>query len=318
MRVVFMGTPEFAVPSLLALAAADARSSASSAVPTPSPVVARERPALAGQGRRRSSSGCRCSSRPPCGTRPRSQLLGALEPDLIVVAAYGLILPPAVLEAAPLGAVNVHASLLPRWRGAAPIQRAILAGDARDRRLDHAHGGGSGHRPVLPPGRRSPIGDAGAVAAHRPPRAARRRRARSRRLPAIADGQRRVDAPGRGARDLRRQDHEVRCRDLTRAPVEQTLWRRVRASLPGRAMPRRASPDGTSRSSRRARGSRPTSGAPSAGRVACAKAGVLLGMRGRRAARRARSSPTARARWPRPTGRAAFATSTARAGAGLR
>ncbi len=55
--------------------------------------------------------------------------LAALKPDLIVVAAYGLILPRMVLESAPLGAINVHASLLPRWRGAAPIQRAILAGD---------------------------------------------------------------------------------------------------------------------------------------------------------------------------------------------
>ena len=54
----------------------------------------------------------------------------ALAPDLLVVAAYGLILPPAVLAIPRLGCVNVHASLLPRWRGAAPIQRALLAGDA--------------------------------------------------------------------------------------------------------------------------------------------------------------------------------------------
>jgi len=59
------------------------------------------------------------------------QLLRDLEADIVVVAAYGLILPVDVLSAAPLGAVNVHASLLPRWRGAAPIQRAILAGDER-------------------------------------------------------------------------------------------------------------------------------------------------------------------------------------------
>lgn len=55
--------------------------------------------------------------------------LRSYSPDIIVVAAYGLILPQSVLDVAPLGAVNVHASLLPRWRGAAPIQRAILAGD---------------------------------------------------------------------------------------------------------------------------------------------------------------------------------------------
>lgn len=53
----------------------------------------------------------------------------AAKPDVLVVAAYGLILPPAVLDVAPLGALNIHASLLPRWRGAAPIQRALLAGD---------------------------------------------------------------------------------------------------------------------------------------------------------------------------------------------
>lgn len=55
--------------------------------------------------------------------------IAAAHPQVLVVAAYGLILPPAVLEVAPLGALNIHASLLPRWRGAAPIQRALLAGD---------------------------------------------------------------------------------------------------------------------------------------------------------------------------------------------
>ena len=55
--------------------------------------------------------------------------LRSLDPDVLVVAAYGLILPEAVLESAPLGAVNVHASLLPRWRGAAPIQRCVMAGE---------------------------------------------------------------------------------------------------------------------------------------------------------------------------------------------
>ena len=57
--------------------------------------------------------------------------MASYRPDLLVVVAYGLILPRAVLEMAPAGAINVHASLLPRWRGAAPIQRAILAGDAQ-------------------------------------------------------------------------------------------------------------------------------------------------------------------------------------------
>jgi methionyl-tRNA formyltransferase len=60
-----------------------------------------------------------------------SARIRATRPDALVVAAYGLILPQAVLDAAPHGALNIHASLLPRWRGAAPIQRAILAGDAQ-------------------------------------------------------------------------------------------------------------------------------------------------------------------------------------------
>ena len=57
--------------------------------------------------------------------------IAAAAPEVLVVAAYGLILPQPVLDVAPLGAINIHASLLPRWRGAAPIQRAIMAGDAR-------------------------------------------------------------------------------------------------------------------------------------------------------------------------------------------
>lgn len=61
---------------------------------------------------------------------PDAARVMAAQPDVLVVAAYGLILPPPVLEAAPQGAVNIHASLLPRWRGAAPIQRALLAGDS--------------------------------------------------------------------------------------------------------------------------------------------------------------------------------------------
>jgi methionyl-tRNA formyltransferase len=60
---------------------------------------------------------------------PEVERVRAAQPDVLVVAAYGLILPPALLDAARLGALNIHASLLPRWRGAAPIQRAILAGD---------------------------------------------------------------------------------------------------------------------------------------------------------------------------------------------
>ena len=71
----------------------------------------------------------------------------ALQADVAVVVAYGLLLPKPILEATRLGCLNGHASLLPRWRGAAPIQRAIMAGDSRDRHDGDADGGRSGHRP---------------------------------------------------------------------------------------------------------------------------------------------------------------------------
>ncbi len=129
MRIVFMGTPAFALPALDALAAgehdvacvytrADARSGRGSAL-HPSPVKAR---AL------ELGLEVRC---PATLRDAREQAeFAALSCDLAVVAAYGLILPREVLEAPRLGCVNIHGSLLPRWRGAAPVQRAILAGDA--------------------------------------------------------------------------------------------------------------------------------------------------------------------------------------------
>lgn len=127
MRIVFMGTPEFAVPSLRILhenhevVSAYTRPDAVSgrgAKTRPSPVAV-----LAGD--------LGIPVRKPRTLRdPETQdQLASLSPDVIVVAAYGLILPPEVLDMPPLGCVNVHGSLLPRWRGAAPIQRAILAGD---------------------------------------------------------------------------------------------------------------------------------------------------------------------------------------------
>ena len=72
--------------------------------------------------------------------------LRAAGADVMVVAAYGLILPQAVLDLPRFGCLNIHASLLPRWRGAAPIQRAILAGDTRNRRHHHADGRRPRHR----------------------------------------------------------------------------------------------------------------------------------------------------------------------------
>ena len=128
MRVVFMGTPQFAVPSLQALNR------------THGVVCAYTRPdAVSGRGRHTRPSpvaemaaSLGIEVRQPATLRDETVQaeLATLAPDLLVVAAYGLILPQAVLDAARLGAVNVHASLLPRWRGAAPIQRAILSGDA--------------------------------------------------------------------------------------------------------------------------------------------------------------------------------------------
>jgi methionyl-tRNA formyltransferase len=128
LRIVFMGTAEFAVPSLMALAASrhavvavytqPARPAGRGMKPRPSPVAA----AAVRRG---------LSVRTPTTLRAEEEqaALAALAPDLGVVAAYGLILPRAILATTRLGCINLHASLLPRWRGAAPIQRAILAGD---------------------------------------------------------------------------------------------------------------------------------------------------------------------------------------------
>ena len=124
-RIVFMGTPGFAVPALGALIAAGHEIVC---VYTRPP-----RPAGRGQRERRSAVH-ETADRHGLAVRHPARLtdsgaLAALSPDIAVVAAYGLILPAAVLEAPRLGCINIHASLLPRWRGAAPIQRAILAGD---------------------------------------------------------------------------------------------------------------------------------------------------------------------------------------------
>jgi methionyl-tRNA formyltransferase len=129
LRLAFAGTPEFAVPTLEALLDAGHEVVAVYSQP--------DRPA--GRGRRlRPSPVKQCALdrglevRQPTTLRDgdTQRALAALDLDLLVVVAYGLILPAEVLAAPRLGCVNVHASLLPRWRGAAPIQRALLAGDA--------------------------------------------------------------------------------------------------------------------------------------------------------------------------------------------
>ena len=128
-RILFAGTPEFALVSLTALVDAGV---------VPVAVLTQpDRPA--GRGKRITASPVKRYAlelgipvRQPATLRDDDVVAGleALEPDLLVVAAYGLILPQSVLDVASRGCVNVHASLLPRWRGAAPVQAAILAGDS--------------------------------------------------------------------------------------------------------------------------------------------------------------------------------------------
>ena len=127
MRIVFAGTPEFAVPSLRAAA----RHNEVVAVYTQP-----DRPAGRGRGVQASPVKLEAVQRgipvlqPENFKSPLSKdALIALQPDVMVVVAYGLLLPRSVLAIPQYGCWNVHASLLPRWRGAAPIQRAILAGD---------------------------------------------------------------------------------------------------------------------------------------------------------------------------------------------
>jgi len=123
--IAFAGTPEFAVPPLRALVAAG--------YTVPLVLTQPDRPA--GRGRKLRASPVKCVAK-ACGLKllqPDSfatKLKLDPRPDLLVVAAYGLLLPQWLLDWPRLGCLNVHASLLPRWRGAAPIQRAILAGDA--------------------------------------------------------------------------------------------------------------------------------------------------------------------------------------------
>ena len=129
LRVVFAGTPEFAVPSLRAAAY---RAEVVAVYTQP------DRPA--GRGRQLALSPVKVQAMAlglpvfqPQDFRPTRErdTLRALRPDVLIVVAYGLILPPSVLAIPAYGGWNVHASLLPRWRGAAPIQRAIEAGDGR-------------------------------------------------------------------------------------------------------------------------------------------------------------------------------------------
>ena len=128
MRIVFMGSPEFAVPSLDALVEAGHEVVAAYCQP-PRPAGRGKAPRPTAVQLRAEALGIEVRTPKSLRLEDEQASLRALDADLAVVAAYGLILPPPILEAPKSGCINVHASLLPRWRGAAPIQRAILAGD---------------------------------------------------------------------------------------------------------------------------------------------------------------------------------------------
>ncbi len=129
MRIIFMGTPDFAVPTLAALHEAGHMVVAAYTQP----------PRRAGRGKKLQPSPVQIAAE-NLGIEVRSPTslknddaqaeFAAFAPDIAIVAAYGMILPQAVLDIPPQGCLNVHASLLPTWRGAAPIHRSILAGDA--------------------------------------------------------------------------------------------------------------------------------------------------------------------------------------------
>ncbi|MEO1312840.1 MAG: methionyl-tRNA formyltransferase [Pseudomonadota bacterium] len=130
MRVVFMGTPDFSVPALEALVAAGHDVAAVYCQP----------PRRAGRGKSARLTPVHARGlalglevrHPRTLKDPEAQAdLAALAPEVAVVVAYGLLLPQAVLDVPQWGCLNIHASLLPRWRGAAPIHRAVMAGDAQ-------------------------------------------------------------------------------------------------------------------------------------------------------------------------------------------
>lgn len=130
MRVIFMGTPDFAVPALKALVAAG--HDVVCAYTQPPRPGGRRGKELTPTPVHRAAEELGIAVRHPVSLKGADEqaAFAGLGADMAVVAAYGLILPQAVLDAPRLGCLNIHASLLPRWRGAAPIQRAILAGDA--------------------------------------------------------------------------------------------------------------------------------------------------------------------------------------------
>jgi methionyl-tRNA formyltransferase len=128
LRVAFAGTPEFALPTLQALA--QSRHALAGVLTQPDRPKGRGQHTAASPVKRAAQALQLPVSQPRSLARAEERAeLESWRPDVLVVVAYGLILPPVALGLPRLGCVNIHASLLPRWRGAAPIQRAILAGD---------------------------------------------------------------------------------------------------------------------------------------------------------------------------------------------
>ena len=256
MRVAFAGTPEFAAAALAALHRRRLRGAAGAHPARPAGRPRHEAAAFGGQGVRAATRHARRPAAQPAARRPApddaAQARAALQAPgrtCMVVAAYGLILPAWVLELPRLGCLNIHASLLPRWRGAAPIQRAIEAGDARtgitimqmDEGLD------TGDRCCCARAWRSAPDDTSATlhdAARRPGRPPRRRGAGGgglRRLVARAAAGRR--------RHLRAQDRQGRGADRldARRPRPSNAACAPSTPFPGRLRVRRRSPSSCGR-----------------------------------------------------------------------
>ena len=148
LRLGYMGTPDFSVPALASLIEAKHDIC----------IVYTQPPRPGGRGKKLQKTpihkfaedqGILVNTPISLKTPEALKIISSLNLDALVVAAYGLILPPAVLKIPKLGCLNIHASLLPRWRGAAPIQRAIMEGDARAaRRGREANGCGGGGAPA--------------------------------------------------------------------------------------------------------------------------------------------------------------------------
>jgi len=127
LRLVFMGTPDFAVPTLLEIA--DQHEIVAAFTRAPRPAGRGLAPQQSPIAREAARLGIPIFTPKTLKDATAASTIGALNANAAVVVAYGLILPKAILDCFPLGCFNLHASLLPRWRGAAPIQRAIMTGD---------------------------------------------------------------------------------------------------------------------------------------------------------------------------------------------